>query len=335
MELNRDQVFIETGGTGIALLKTLWSNATDGTNLNGEYANDAAIYTALMDILGLGLLPTYQYLYIQQPDFETFEQWVITQAGGHISTEQIQQCNALSGNNTIREINTGEAVLTAEDIAFWEEHGYVIIKNAISKEDAAAARKAIWDCLQMEEKDPVSWYKSNNQMQGIMLPLYRHPAIDKNRHAPPIRRAFEQLWNQAGLIVTTDKCGFNPPETNTFRYAGIGLHWDMSLARPIPFGTQGILYLTDTAANQGALTVVPGFHKFIESWLQSLPETINPRETNFSDFNPTPIPANAGDFIIWNSKLPHSSSPNTASLPRLVQYINWHPVVQEQQERWI
>lgn len=309
------------------------TSAGDNTLYKNEFETD----NALLDILGLGLLPTYQYLHTQKPDFEVFEQWVIAQCGASLTNEKIEQCNALLNHGfvTNNQVSDGEMVLSPEELAFWEEQGYVVVKNAISEEDAAAGRQAIWEYLEMDEHDPATWYNTTEATQGIMVPLYRHPAIDKNRQSPRIKRAFEQIWNQTGLVVTTDKCGFNPPETETFKYKGIGLHWDMSLATPIPFGTQGILYLTDTAPNQGALTLVPGFHKNLENWLQTLPAGTNPRTTDFSPFNPTPITARAGDFIIWNQKLPHSSSPNTASLPRLVQYINWLNPLQEKADIWI
>jgi hypothetical protein len=243
--------------------------------------------------------------------------------------------NALFLNKNVHQQQVISDVLTPEDIAFWETHGYVIIKNAVTATACEAGRKAIMDHLTMDENDAASWYTESDTMQGIMVTLYRNAAIDENRNAPRIRRAFEQLWNRTDLVVTTDKCGFNPPETSQFKFKGTGLHWDVSLAMPIPFGTQGILYLTDTAANQGALTVVPGFHKNIETWLQELPENINPREVDFSSFGPTPIAANAGDFIIWNHKLPHGASPNKAALPRIVQYINWYAPLQKVQHQWI
>jgi hypothetical protein len=288
----------------------------------------------LIDILGIGLLPTYRFLYEQKPDFESFEQWVIDHANGPIAEAKIQQYNALLLHKTSSHQPGTADVLTARDIAFWEENGYVIIKNAVSPQDCAHSRKAIFDYLEMNEQDATTWYSANNTLEGIMVPLYRNVAIDKNRYSAKIRRAFEQLWNRTDIIVTTDKCGFNPPEMPQFKYRGIGLHWDVSLATPIPFGTQGILYLTDTAANQGALTLVPGFHKNIENWLQELPEDVNPREIDFSAFSPVPVAANAGDFIIWNHTLPHSSSPNTTSLPRVVQYINWYAPLEKIQEVW-
>lgn len=325
----------ETGSTGIYQLKRLWSKALAGQEVINLYPDEMALDNALLDILGVGLLPAYQFLHGQRPDFESFEKWIVAHSNGCIAPETIEQCNALFQNKTLQQQSNAADILTTQDIAFWEEQGYVIVKNAVSPQDCAAARNAIMDHLEMDEEDSASWYRENEIMQGIMVPLYRNAAIDTNRNSPVIRRAFEQLWKRTDLVVTTDKCGFNPPETSTFTYRGTGLHWDVSLATPIPFGTQGILYLTDTAANQGALTVVPGFHKNIENWLQQLPENTDPRKTDFSSFDPKPIAANAGDFIIWNHKLPHGSSPNRAKLPRIVQYINWYAASEKVQDIWI
>ena len=316
-------------------LKQLWSKTITGANIAGGDNNELELDAALIDILGLGLLPTYQFLHQQKPSYEAFEQWVIEQNGGAISAETMQKCNQLFGGAEAVQSTDLEDILTPNDISFWNEQGYVIIRNAISAEDCADSRKAIWDYLEMDEQNPATWYQDDSSTQGIMVPLFRNAAIDKNRNSTRIRRAFEQLWNQHDLIVTTDKCGFNPPETEEVKYKGIGLHWDVSLAQPIPYGTQGILYLIDTAANQGALTVVPGFHKVIESWLTALPKHINPRETDFSPFNSKPIAAGAGDFIIWDHRLPHSSSPNRATRPRLVQYINWYAPLQKKQDVWL
>ncbi len=306
-----------------------------GNQVAEQYVNEQELDNAIINILGLGLLPTYQFLLGHRPGFEAFEHWITEQGGGTIAAEKIAQCNRLLVGNSEPGERIEQDVLSAEDIGFWNENGYIVIKNAVSPGDCADARQAIWNYLQMDENDSKSWYTDSDSVQGIMVPLYRDPAIDKNRNAPKIRKAFEQLWGQNGLIVTTDKCGFNPPQTDSFSYRGIGLHWDVSLATPIPFGTQGILYLTDTAANQGALTLIPSFHKTIETWLANLPEHCNPREVDLSSFEKISIAANAGDFIIWNHKLPHSSSPNNAGLPRLVQYINWYAPLQKVQTDWI
>ncbi len=325
----------ETGATGIYHLKRLWSKIMAGGNADQSAAAEAALDTALLNILSIGLLPAYNFLYEKRPDFETFEKWVASHHNGLIPDKVVQECNALFISTKKETSTITENVLSANDFDFWNTHGYVIVRNAISQEDCAASRNAIWEFLGMHENEPASWYTATEDMQGIMVKLYRHPILDKNRASPVIRKAFEQIWRRTDLIVTTDKTGFNPPETAHFKYRGTGLHWDVSLAPPIPFGVQGILYLTDTKANQGALTLVPGFHHKLEQWLADLPADRHPRNEDLTVFGPVPVAANAGDFIIWNHALPHSSSPNTADTPRIVQYMYWYPPMQEMQQKWI
>ena len=177
----------DTGSTGIYQLKRLWSKSIAGQDIVNQYPEETGLDNALIDILGLGLLPTYQYLYGQKPNFENFEKWVITHAGGHLTEDTIQQCNALFQNkNTHLQNNTAD-VLTPDDIIFWETHGYVIIKNVVSPQDCAASRKAIMDYLEMDEADETTWYKESGAMQGIMVSLYRNAVIDKNRNSPKIK----------------------------------------------------------------------------------------------------------------------------------------------------
>jgi ectoine hydroxylase-related dioxygenase (phytanoyl-CoA dioxygenase family) len=93
----------------------------------------------------------------------------------------------------------------------------------------------------------------------------------------------------------------------------------------VPFNAQGILYLTDTAADQGAFTCVPGFHRRLDAWLRALPAGSDPNQEDLSTLRPVAIPGRAGDFIIWNNALPHSASPNRSDRPRIVQYIQMQP----------
>jgi hypothetical protein len=327
--------YTETGTTGIYQLKRLWSKAMAGQEAMNRFPEELSTDMALIDVLGIGLLPTYQYLFEQKPNFEQFEQWVLNHSNGHIDEVTVNRCNHLFDTSVQKDSQVSEPVLSAADLAFWEKNGYVIVRQAITPEACAASRKVIYDYLEMEERDANSWYKDTQSLQGIMVPLYRHPTIDANRHAPKIKRAFEQLWNSTDLIVTADKCGFNPPEKPGFTYRGIGLHWDVNLKTPIPFGTQGILYLSDTESHQGALTVVPGFHQQLENWLSTLPEQVNPRQVDFAAYHPTPIAAQAGDCIIWNHLLPHGASPNRATTPRVVQYLNWYLPQETMHQEWI
>jgi ectoine hydroxylase-related dioxygenase (phytanoyl-CoA dioxygenase family) len=163
--------------------------------------------------------------------------------------------------------------------------------------------------------------------------LLHHPALHANRISPRIHRAFAQLWNREDIWINVDQAGMNPPERPGWRFPGPHLHWDVSLVPPIPFGVQGMLYLADTAADQGAFTCVPGFHKTIDDWLTNLPDGVDPRAHDFSS-QTVAIAGRAGDLVIWHHALPHGSSPNRAALPRFVQYVVGKPSMWDYTPVW-
>lgn len=282
----------------------------------------------VLDELGVGLEPAMQQLY-QTHSCDEFEAWVREVNGGDIPASTIAKANQVvmdffRGRGVPAISLTTSNSLTAEQWAHWHEQGYLVIPGVLTGEEAQAARRAVWDFLQMREDDPATWYHSPIQMQKIMVQFFRHPTLDVARHKPIIRQIFTELWQRQDLVVTTDRVSFNPPETPHWRFPGPGLHWDVELKAPVPFGTQGLIYLTDTAENQGAFSCVPGFHQRIHQWLEQVPQDPDPAQQDWSLWPVKPIAANAGDLIIWHHALPHGSSPNRAQLPRIVQYINMY-----------
>jgi len=329
----------EMGSLGVVHLKRYWQKAMakrQGTLKQGALHEEWQTDTILLGVLGLGLEQTTGYVYGEAPTFGQFEEWILKVNNGFIPKEKI-----LAFNNFILKdetvINNGEAeedVLSDEDLAFWQTNGYVIVRNAVPKEDCDAVTGAICDFIDIKLDEPETWYKPHPGRLGIMVQLFQHPALEKNRKNAKIRRAYEQLWGRKDIWMNADRVGFNPPETAGYKFPGPYLHWDVSLDLPIPFGLQGILYLSDTAPNQGAFTLVPGFQHSIESWINSLPAGANPRQQNLYALGAKPIAANAGDFIIWHQALPHGSSPNTSTAPRIVQYIKYEPLDLEMKEVW-
>ena len=330
---------IEIGNLGVMHLKRYWQKCQlkkDGSLASDAFPEEWNIDIILLSALGLGLEQTLKEIYNSLKDFNDFENWVLSINNGELPKEKIEQLNRYIHNreNGIVEGEI-EKVLDESDISFWNVNGYLIIRNVISGQDCEDTINAICDFIDIERDDPSTWYNNHPARQGIMVQLFQHPALEKNRLSEKIRKAYEQLWSRKDLWVNTDRVGFNPPETSFWKFPGPKMHWDVSLACPIPFGLQGILYLADTASNQGVFTLVPGFHNKIESWLGSLPPSVNPRNEDIYALGTKPIEAKAGDFIIWHQALPHGSSPNTSELPRFVQYINYAPLDAEVNEVWI
>jgi len=317
----------EVGSLGVCHLKRLWSGVMSARAASAQRSDARDEWTAdntLLSGLELGLHETLRYLYEEAPSFDRFEQWVLEKNGGAIAPGRIARINAALSGTLPEHGHAGEPALTADDLVFFEEHGYVVLHDAVSPEVCGAAERAIWDFIGGRPDRPDTWY-SGPQGRSIWVPLLRHSAARAIRTSPRIFAAFAQLWGRTDLWPTIDQAGFNPPERPGWGFPGPRLHWDMSLALPIQFGLQGILYLTGTGANQGAFTCVPGFHRQIENWLRSLPPDADPRRQDLLRLGPVPIAGRAGDLIIWHHALPHGSSPNLASRPRIVQYVALRP----------
>lgn len=332
----------EIGALGIRQLKRLWSRslATRQGRAPPAGIDERHLDNLVIHACGLGLEQTYNYLGRAAPGFDEFERWIVATTGG-VAAAQVARINAAVDGRapppeTARRLAAVDAtapVLSPADLSFWHEHGYVVLHQAVAPADRDAAADALWRHLGARADDAATWYRANDH--GIMVQYFQHPAFSAVRRSPRVHKAFAQLWGTADLWTTTDRVGFNAPEREGWKFPGPHLHWDVSVKTPIPFGTGGILYLTDTPPEQGAFTLVPGFQRWGEAWLAALPAGADPRRQDLYALAPRPIGGNAGDLLIWHQALPHGASPNRGTRPRLVQYVNMFPAHYEEHEEWI
>jgi ectoine hydroxylase-related dioxygenase (phytanoyl-CoA dioxygenase family) len=326
--------FEEVGALGIFHLKRIWKKSRlsraqklDASIAKKEWLLDVMVY----DELGLGLEPAISAVF-QCATVAEFEQWILATNDGSIAPSLVGRLNRnISAFFDTAHNATGvpaeEAyALSEQDWAFWHEHGYLVLPDVIGRETCEAACAAVYEFLHMEANNPDTWYSADERKHQIMVQFFRHPALNKIRESPAIQHIYRQLWQQDNLWMSTDRVSFNPPERPLWQFPGPNLHWDADLKVPLGFNTQGLVYLTDTAENQGAFTCVPGFHKKIDDWLSSLPSGRDPQQQDWQQWPAKPIAAKAGSLIVWHHALPHGSSPNKASSPRIVQYVNMRPV---------
>jgi hypothetical protein len=323
----------ETGRLGVRHLKRFWSRM-----LAGEAGEPAADFL-LLSALQAGTHETAAYLMEERPTFEEFEAWILERNGGALDPALVARINAgLAGTldpGAPPQPGDPGAALTADDLAQWDRDGYIVLHDAVPPAQSRAAAEAIYQYLGADPADPETWYR-NPKGHTIWVGLLRHPAFRANRESARIHAAFAQLWRRTDLWASVDQGGFNPPERPGWPFPGPHLHWDVSLAQPAPFGLQGLLYLTDTAADQGAFQCVPGFHRRLASWLAGLPPGTNPRDRHLVDaLGAVPIPGRAGDLVIWHQGLPHGSSPNRTDRPRVVQYLRMMPSQWDVHPVWI
>jgi hypothetical protein len=316
-------------------VEALWRRARGGERrvLSGA---DRALNRIALNTLGISTEELRETL----PRFDTLEGllvWSDARAGG-IDREAVARFEAATTGapapegvrRRIEAMEAAEPVLDEAALRAWNEDGYVIVPAVITREQARALADVVWASVGADPDDPATWRLTEH---GIMVQLFQHPALTPARTSPRLLKAFAQIWGTADLWTSLDRVSFNPPVRPGVEFPGPRLHWDISLAPPVVFQVQGMIYLTDTTADQGAFEAVPGFHKRIEAWLASLDDDVDPRGVDLSA-EARRIGADAGDLIIWHSALPHGASPNTGDQPRLAQYVTQYPASLRPAERW-
>jgi len=246
------------------------------------------------------------------------------------------------------------STLTPAQWASWEHDGFLIVPNVINASVAAASAAAIREFVGANDSDLASWYTNTLDIYEDRTPsgarphhgpcgmvnLCHHRALWALRQEPALHRVFADLYGTRRLYVTIDRQHFKPPQNPAYPAwsdAGAvhkGLHWDIDTRRsawPVPYVIQGVVYLEDTSAEQGALRVVPGFHRRLAAWDAAQPagrgaERPEGAAAAALDTEAVALAAPAGSLIVWHSLLPHGPAPNLGSAPRVSSYVSMLPV---------
>ena len=246
------------------------------------------------------------------------------------------------------------STLTPAQWASWEHDGFLIVPNVINASVAAAAAAAIREFVGANDSDLASWYTNTLDIYEDRTPsgarphhgpcgmvnLCHHRALWALRQEPALHRVFADLYGTRRLYVTIDRQHFKPPQNPAYPAwsdAGAvhkGLHWDIDTRRsawPVPYVIQGVVYLEDTSAEQGALRVVPGFHRRLAAWDAAQPagrgaERPEGAAAAALETEAVALAAPAGSLIVWHSLLPHGPAPNLGSAPRVSSYVTMLPV---------
>lgn len=225
------------------------------------------------------------------------------------------------------------SILSAQDHAFWEENGYVVIPNVVPQANLDAVIDVVWDFLEMDRNDPETWYGQPEwHSRAGMAHLYHPQALWNNRQHPRVHQAFSEIFGTEKLWVTLDRANMNPPARPDWDYQGF-IHWDFD-PKTWPIGTrvQGVLCLADTHEDQGGFQCVPGSHKIVPDILAWQKPDADLRRPDIGDLQIKHLGGKAGDLIIWHTGLLHGNGRNKTDKPRLAQYISMFPAEGQSEE---
>lgn len=225
-------------------------------------------------------------------------------------------------------------IVTDADRQHLADHGYVRIKNVVPKENCDAVIDMLYDFLGFDRDNPDDWYRLP-LTRGGMCEIYQHQALWNNRQHPRVHQVYTELLGTEKLWVTLDRANFNPPvraDHPEYDHPGM-IHWDIDPreAHTAPFRVQGVLYLDHTPVERGGFCCVPGHHKLIERWaatgekVPGAPTGDRRSPADKSEVEVVPIVGEAGDLVVWSTRLLHGNGRNVSDRPRFAQYIAMFP----------
>ncbi|MDO6601419.1 phytanoyl-CoA dioxygenase family protein [Arenibacter palladensis] len=229
-------------------------------------------------------------------------------------------------------------MLSEEDWKFWLYNGYIVVKNAIAKEQAQETAQFLWEFEEKDPKNPDTWYtppRAEMKMKELtgtgMVEVYNHQYLWNNRQQEKIYDAFVDIWGTKKLWVTIDRANLNFPIRPGFEQKGF-IHWDYD-PETRPQNVQGVLALADqTDENMGGFQCIPWLYRNYDSWKLDQPADRDRFKPDVSDLQDkiVKVKMETGDLLIFNSTLPHGIRPNhSKDKVRIAQYISMMPAEED------
>lgn len=227
-------------------------------------------------------------------------------------------------------------LLSEEDWQFWITNGYIVIKDAVPKEQVKKLADFLWEFEEKDPNDPETWYtppRAEMKMKELtntgMVEVYNHQYLWDNRQFPKVHEAFTDIWGTGKLWVTIDRANLNLPLRPGFDYKGF-IHWDYD-PETKPQNVQGVLALADQDdENMGGFQCIPELFRTYDTWKLTQPEDRNHFQPDTTGFDLVKVKMSAGDLLIFNSSQPHGIRPNRSQdKVRMAQYIAMMPAQED------
>lgn len=213
---------------------------------------------------------------------------------------------------------------TPQHRAQLQADGYAAVRGVVPRELASRAAREIAGFVGANLDDPSSWYGPHLVNRGF-IPVHHAQVLWDVRQHPNLHAVYSEIHGTHKLLVDINRCAFHPPRHRRWPQAGRGeIHWDVDPRDRGRAGIQGAVLLSDVRKGGGGYQCRPDIYRRADRWLDK-----HARSDTFDFFNPgltfwraVEVEGQAGDLIVWNSRLPHGPAPNRSQRPRIVQFVS-------------
>lgn len=219
-------------------------------------------------------------------------------------------------------------MLDGDQIGFYREHGYLMVRKAVPADQLAELRRVAFDFIDrsrhVSESNDVydldeGHGPSQPKLTRIKLPHKQHAVFADLLHGPLMRGYPTDLLGP-NVALQTSKLNTKAPG------GGAAVEWHQDWAF-YPHTNDDILalglMLDDVDEANGPLMVIPGSHKGpVLSHHQNgvFCGAVDPADPDFHLDRAVTLTGKAGDMTIHHARALHGSAPNTSDRPRLILF---------------
>jgi hypothetical protein len=211
----------------------------------------------------------------------------------------------------------------------------MVIRNVVPRTLTDNATRDIAAFVGADLADSTTWYRGIPRLDGV-VPMHHAQSLWDIRQYPNLYQVFTEFFGTRRLMVDINRCIFRPPVHPGFPAISYGtIHWDTDPRAPGPATLQAVVLLTDVGRNGGGFQCLPVVYQNLEAWLR-----LFARGKDFDFFNPglnhwksTQVEGQAGDVILWSTRLPHGSATNLSDRPRVAAFVTMQPPAEDAQLR--
>jgi hypothetical protein len=222
---------------------------------------------------------------------------------------------------------TGQG-LSADDIAFYRENGYLMIENAVSPEDLAEMQRVTLDFIEgsrvvSENTDVYDLDEGHGpdtpRLTRIKLPHKQHGVFERVLKSDRMKGYFTALLGP-NVVLQTSKLNTKAPG------GGAAVEWHQDWAF-YPHTNDDILafglMLEDVDQANGPLMVIPGSHKgpLLSHHKNGVfAGAIDPDDPDFHFDQAVTLTGKAGSMTVHHARTLHGSAPNQSDRPRCILF---------------
>jgi ectoine hydroxylase-related dioxygenase (phytanoyl-CoA dioxygenase family) len=250
-------------------------------------------------------------------------------------------------------------VLSDEEIAFYNERGYVLVKGVLRRDEAERYRRTILDMVPRDLTIPLHWGANAGRIKPY------HPDGNQSFETPELLpllfnerlyAAAVQLLGDHRLRAFDASLGItlrNDAGKHTGQVLSQTRHLDCSVPADKEFlftlaevQVGGCYYFTDVEPDGGGIHVVPGGHRWVEETVRAHGGGLAGRQLynqwkRIPDVQTVEVTGEAGDFALLHHLMPHAASHNRRPTARVAQFTRFtridhphHPGKLAPEGRW-